>query len=60
MSGERGQATNSLPTMQHRAKKCLPMADILSLPICVSRFAVNMGVSRETQPGKRWATGQSL
>ena len=29
-------------------KKCLPMADILSLPICVSRFAVNMGVSRET------------
>ncbi len=37
LSDEGGQATNSLP-----------MAGILSLPICVSRFAANMGVSRET------------
>ena len=30
------------------AQKSLPMAGFLSLPICVSRFAANMGVSRET------------
>ena len=50
MSGERGQATNSLPMMQHRKynysvekpqkwqvhQKCLPIAGIFSLPICVS------------------------
>ena len=54
-----GQATNSLP-----------VAGFLSLLICVSRFAANMGVSRETHlltkfnkqqeftPGRR--TGNSL